>query len=116
MGTQITDMMSEIRALNTEKGWRDGTNTFGDYIALAHSELSEALEAYRNWKLKDATDHYIPMHRENPKPQGVGSEMADALIRVLDMCDFYGIDIEKEYRRKMDYGWTRDYRHGGRAL
>lgn len=123
-------MIDEVRDLNTAKGWRDGTNTFGDYIALLHSEASEALEAYRDWKLEDATGPATPIFADDedhmgnvvqrgwspPKPEGVGSELADVLIRLLDMADLYGIDLETEYGRKMAFNWTRPYRHGGRTL
>lgn len=105
--TQFQQMTMEVRDLNIRLGWREGTNTFGDYIALLHSEVSEALEAFREWKLRDAT---------NVKPEGVGSELADVLIRLLDMCDVYSIDLETEYRRKMDYNATRPYQHGGKVL
>jgi NTP pyrophosphatase (non-canonical NTP hydrolase) len=123
-------MVDEVRDLNTAKGWRDGTNTFGDYIALLHSEVSEALEAYRDHKLEDATGQATPIFADDedhmgnvvqrgwnpPKPEGVGSELADVLIRLLDMADLYGIDLEAEYQRKMAFNWTRPYRHGGRTL
>lgn len=34
MEKTIAQMTAEVRAVNTEKGWRTGGNTFGDYIAL----------------------------------------------------------------------------------
>jgi NTP pyrophosphatase (non-canonical NTP hydrolase) len=121
----LDDMAVDVRKVNIEHGWRDGTNTFGDYIALLHSELSEALEAYRDHRLEDATAEPCAVTATGkgvctehglPKPEGVGSEFADVLIRLLDTCDVYGIDLEAEYRRKLEYNKTRPYQHGGRTL
>lgn len=143
-GTTIEEMTIEVRMVNIDKGWRSaaggpGTNTFGDYIALLHSEVSEALEAYRDHRLADATKRprcsyspceafgeYVgpglgcvdPRHTADtpPKPEGVGSELADVLIRLLDMADVFGIDLEAEYRRKIAYNRGREFQHGGRTL
>lgn len=126
----IAEMTAEVRDVNTEKGWRQGSNTFGDYIALLHSELSEALEAYRDYRLDDATGDPSPVYGDdedsmgNPvrrgwrpgKPEGVGSEFADVLIRLLDVCDIYGIDLAGEFERKLAYNRTRPFQHGGRTL
>jgi NTP pyrophosphatase (non-canonical NTP hydrolase) len=107
-------MTHQVRQINIEHGWRNGDNTFGDYIALLHSELSEALEAYRDHRLEDATEVVFGNHV--PKPEGVGSEMADVFIRLLDTCDVYGIDLAAEFWRKLEYNRTRPYQHGGRTL
>jgi NTP pyrophosphatase (non-canonical NTP hydrolase) len=108
-GKTLNQMTAEIREVNVAKGWRTGNNTFGDYIALLHSELSEALEAYRDRRFE-------PYTAPNGKPDDVGSEMADLLIRLLDTCDVLGIDLAAEYERKIAFNWTRPYQHGGRTL
>lgn len=121
----IAAMTAEIREVVIAKGFRPAeggpdTNTFGDYIALAHSELSEALEAYRDHRLADATKYgtcaFGSCDNHPHKPEGVGSELADVLIRLLDMADVFGIDMEFEYRRKIAYNRTRVWQHGGRTL
>jgi hypothetical protein len=55
----------------------------GEVIALMHSELSEALEAFR----KDLTDDKLP-HRS-----GIEVEFADCIIRILDTAAALGLDV-----------------------
>lgn len=111
----LKEMQAEVVAVVKEKGWYEDNRTFGESMALLHSEVSEALEAYREWGLTDETgfaeDPEFP-----PKPEGVGSEFADVLIRLLDDCERYGVDLEAEYNRKLAFNRTRPYRHGGKAI
>lgn len=119
MKSSLQGMQAETVEVETLLGWKGPdarVNSFGDSMALLHSEVSEAFEAYRNWGTADATD-YTP--RENTplsKPEGVGSEFADILIRLLSSCDQYGIDLEWEYERKVAFNRTRSHRHGGKRL
>lgn len=109
----LEDMQRKVTEWCERKGWKgEGSApvTFGDTMALLHSEVSEALEAYRDWGLADATIG------EGLKPEGVGSEFADVLIRLLDDCDRYGVDLRFEFERKMAYNEKRPYQHGGRIL
>lgn len=107
----LSAMADEVTAWCIRKGWEpDPTRTFGDECALLHSEVSEALEAYRDWKFEDATVE------PGAKPEGVGSEFADILIRLLHYSNNHGIDLEAEYERKMAFNEKRPWRHGGRAL
>ncbi len=55
----------------------------GEVIALMHSELSEALEAFR----KDLRDDKLP-HRN-----GIEVEFADCIIRILDTSAALGLDV-----------------------
>jgi NTP pyrophosphatase (non-canonical NTP hydrolase) len=116
MTTDLREMAIEVRDVNTALGWREEGKTFGDYIALLHSELSEALEAYRDHRLADATDTERWNAAGLCKPEGVGSELADVLIRLLDMADFYGLDLAAEYQRKIAYNRSREFQHGGRTV
>lgn len=49
------------------------------------------------------------------KPEGVPSELADTVIRMMDFAGHYGIDLETAIAEKMAYNETREYRHGGKS-
>ena len=80
---------------------------FAEAIALIHSELSEALEEDR----KGAPQVY---YAANGKPEGVAVELADAVIRICDLCGYLKIDLEKVIAEKMEYNAGRPHLHGKR--
>ncbi len=149
--TDINKYIEEAHQNAINQGWWDNPKSFGETIALIHSELSEALEEHRNHrkptetyysgkatqKLQDGTitneiiAYYgTPEGRcilpdnlgfdkdviETKKPEGIPSELADVVIRVFDMCGYYGIDLEAAIKEKMAYNKTRPFKHGGKKL
>lgn len=177
-GKTLAQMTAEIVENNTARGWYENCASFPEAMALLHSEVSEALEAWRKWGLKDATLTGRIPDDVIPKPEGVGSEFADIFIRLLDdcylfgeidleqenlagffalsdsfpanmntlhdlisgvseavdlgepahrhfadilvflrqLCEKYGIDLQAEYARKMQFNRTRSYRHGNKRI
>lgn len=95
------------------KGWHDPEvdASFGDRIALIHSEVSEALEAFR-----ECGDTGKVWHRADGKPEGVVVELADVVIRIADLCGKHGLDLERAILDKLAFNATRPHRHGGKHL
>jgi hypothetical protein len=51
-GKTLRDWQAEIHDVNASNGWHDTERTFGEGMALLHSEVSEAFEAWRDWGLE----------------------------------------------------------------
>jgi hypothetical protein len=87
------------------KGWYDQERNELELIALIHSELSEAVEALRN-------DN--PPDEHCPEFSSAEIELADTVIRILDMSAAKGYNIGGAVVAKMEYNQLRPYRHGGK--
>lgn len=101
----IKELCTESHARAVSKGFYDPPPSVESRLCLIHSEVSEALEAYRD---DDMTTTISP----GGKPQGLPSELADIIIRVCDFAEYLGVDLEKEIRLKSDYNETRTLKHG----
>jgi len=107
----LNQLAAEIHQNAVEKGWWDGNGgkSFPEILMLCVSELSEALEAFRDGE----PDFYMT---EAGIPTGTNVELADCMIRILDYCGSQEIDIEAIIRTKHEYNKTRPYRHGGKKI
>lgn len=72
-------------------------------IALIHSELSEAMEAHREGNRFDD---------KLPERSGIEVELADAVIRIMDLAGALGLDVGGAIGDKMKYNESRPYKHG----
>ena len=66
-------------------------------LALVHSEVSEGVEGYRKGKMDD----HLP-HRDM-----LEVELADAVIRILDLAGGFGMDIGGAIIEKLAYNQKR---------
>lgn len=107
---QLTKLVHDI---NVKSGWWTDINTgesleskqgeqpkrnVPEMLCLVHSEVSEAMEGFR----KNLMDDKLP-HR-----QMLEVELADAVIRILDMCGGLGLDLEGAIFEKLTYNAQRE--------
>ena len=83
----ICTAIKEVHTTALEPGWWDTERDPREAVALMHSELSEALEEARAGR---------PMLYSNPekpeKIEGVGVELIDCVIRIMDFMGHYDIE------------------------
>ena len=105
----ITEPIKHSHELAREKGWYSSERSIPELLCLIHSEISEALEEFRNGVEVGAINYDL-----KDKPVGFGIEIADAVIRIADMCGYLGIDLEQAIEIKHEYNKGRPHRHGNK--
>jgi NTP pyrophosphatase (non-canonical NTP hydrolase) len=96
----------EVHEIAILKGWYDTKRDIPELLCLIHSEVSEALEAARTG---NHPSEKIPGHSK------VAEELADCVIRILDMASYLKIDIGNAVKAKIEFNRTRSYRHGNKV-
>lgn len=108
----LNDYAKEVHKANA-KWWVDLDTglpikrNVGELLMLSVSELAEAMEGHR----KSLPDDKLP-HRSMFEV-----ELADTVIRILDICGGMGLDLEGAYQEKMAFNTTRaDHKAEARKL
>lgn len=141
IGQVMTEVHENARAHGWWDGYATGGPYLRDLttdeilakIALVVTELAEAIEDARlpgfnprelYWKVLLAPNGRLNFQdfvadqkrepRADDKPEGFGIEIADSVIRILDLCGAMRIDISKLIEMKHQYNKTRSMRHGGK--
>ena len=124
MLNELSNMAHEAAV---EKGFYERKRDLPELAMLVITELSEAIEAERNGKKVDpirqkwACEYNIDKEEwdettfksyEVDMRGTIEEEIADAIIRLLDLCGYYGINIDAWVETKMKYNSMRPKKHG----
>ncbi len=100
----INEIVNECHGRAKAAGWYTDLKTgeplkrnVPEMLALVHSEVSEALEGYR----KNLNDTHLPNRLS------VEVELADALIRIVDLAGYLNLDLGGAYAEKLCYNAQR---------
>ena len=122
----INKLAKQIHKNAKSKGFYDSEKNIGEMLCLIHSEVSEALEAdrkdsYADWHNfnkelraqekaghKDAWKTAFDIHIKDT----FEDELADIMIRVMDLAAFKGIDLHSHIEGKMNRNALREHKHG----
>lgn len=135
--TDFRALQKRVGEINVANGWREGglaepgtrERVHQDIVELAliDTEVAEGIEEVRNGKpniyytsaatlgLELSALDTLKFPEVTFKPEGLRSELADIVIRAMDMADKRGWDLDGDIEEKLDYNETRGYRHGGKT-
>lgn len=118
----INKLATEIHENAKAKGFYDSEKNTGEMLCLIHSEVSEALECDRKDKycsnekvreiLEEKSDVVFKIEFRTHVKDTFGAELADILIRDLDLAAFKNIDMESFIKAVMRNNSLREYKHG----
>lgn len=129
MKTNFNVLAKQVHETNVTRGFWEGgleAKNIGEVLMLIVSEVSEALEADRkNYYTKGNIINALPDDLENISDRlyfkqefevavknSFEDELADVIIRVMDLCGAMNIDIDWHIEQKMKYNSLREYKHG----
>ena len=107
--TTLTGWQLLCWTIADEHGFHEpGTNdNMAAWVANLHGEVSELWEAYRADTLRETCE-------KDARIDNAEEELADIIIRTLDIAGQMGINIERAMRIKCEYNMGRPYLHGGK--
>lgn len=128
----LFDLATSAVNVNQKNGWYDGSQeepSLVEKVSMIIVELSEAIGEIQKGR-KSYEEYFVYPNGEwgyeseteidgvtvRGAPSGFGTELADALLRLLSLARKAEIPIERLAVNKLEYNATRGYRHGGRIL
>lgn len=112
----LSTIAEAVHSNAVEKGFQTPPQTLDTMAINTIGEISELWEAFRAKSLDnpcDKTEGMTALFGEGLTNQE--EEIADILIRTLDLAARFKVDIAKAVRIKHGYNRSRGFRHGGKA-
>lgn len=119
---QFELVQADAHRVNVQNGWWEerekidcwcasygvdyGPHLAIELIGLAHTELSEAVEAARKHDPKTWGDHTTK--------DTMVRELAGTVVRIMDMAEYFGLPLAKAIEGEIEANRTRGYKHGGK--
>jgi NTP pyrophosphatase (non-canonical NTP hydrolase) len=111
----LNGLAVDIAHENEAKGfWEDGDNELiiPTKLALIHDEVSEALQVHRD-RFGDSPEDSITTMTDDQEREFT-EELADIIIRTLDLAGHYGFPIGDVIADKLEKNRNRPPKHGKR--
>lgn len=105
-GEACTLIQETCHKLAVDAGWwtdlgtgedMRGKRNMGELLCLVHSEVSEAMEGHRKGLMDDKLPHRTMLE----------VELADVIIRVMDLAGGFDLDVGGALAEKLEYNTTR---------
>lgn len=110
--SNLNDLRDECYDVSLRNGFHEADNVLKHFpseiapkLLLINSEIGEATEALRQMEWETNLSEHVPTMT------AFEEEIADVVIRVMDLCGWLGIDIERCVADKMAFNRTRPYKH-----
>lgn len=107
-------LIRHAHGTSVEKGFWATERNVGEMLMLVTTELAEAMEEARVPN-RSLTKTYYEDTDAGLKPVGFASEIADAVIRLSDLCGGLGIPLAEVLEEKLAYNARREHMHGKTA-
>lgn len=111
--TDLGKLQSIVWEQNDRNGWHESYDfrspeqraiSIATQLALIHTEVSEATQILRSPSGK------------SPNREAFGRELADIVMRTLDLAETLGVDITDHIHQNLKRNQARGYKHGGKRL
>lgn len=97
------EISKQVHDISVSKGWWESNRSNAETLMLIVTELAECCEGLR---------HGNPQSESIPEFSNAEEELADTIIRIMDMAVGEGFDLAGAIFAKIEYNKSRPRKHG----